>query len=228
MKDGLTQIDTLIISDLHLGFKFCRAEKLIEVLKNYSYKRLILNGDIFDDLNFNRLNSEHWDVLSYIRHASKTKEVVWIIGNHDGQAQILSKLVGLKVHNYYIWQEKNKKCLAIHGHQFDRLISKNPLISYVAGWLYYGIKFFEHNNQAITDWIRRTNRSWLRLSDEVSKKAIWFGQWHKADFVFCGHTHQALELKKSDIYYYNSGSWVDSPSTLITIKDGEVKLVNFK
>lgn len=44
-------IDTLILSDIHFGSELCNAELLFEVMSQFRFRRLILNGDIFDHLN---------------------------------------------------------------------------------------------------------------------------------------------------------------------------------
>lgn len=222
------KVDTLIISDVHLGFKYSRVDKLTEVLSRYRFKRLVLNGDIFDDLNFNRLNSEHWDVLSLFRHLSKYAEVVWVVGNHDGRADVLSRLLGVTVHDDYAWKVGCKKFLAIHGHQFDRFISEDPIISNIAGGIFYFLKRFEGKNEALTRWISKHNRSWLRMSDEVAFGAIKYAKSKGADHVFCGHTHLARILEIKGVKYFNSGCWVELPSSLITIKGDKVELKRFK
>jgi len=221
---GKIKVDTLIISDIHLGFKFSRVQKLITVLDGYRFKRLILNGDIFDDLNFNRLNSEHWEVLSLFRHLSKYAEVVWIIGNHDGRIDSLSRLIGVKVNNYYQWRAGKKKCLAIHGHQYDRFISRDPLVSGLAGGLFYFLKRFEGKNEVVTNWLKKHNRSWLRLSDEVALGAVKFARRRRTNYVFCGHTHLARQWEFNGIKYWNSGCWVEAPAHLITVKGEQVSL----
>jgi UDP-2,3-diacylglucosamine pyrophosphatase LpxH len=45
------KIDTLILSDIHFGSELCNAELLFEVMSKFKFRRLILNGDIFDHLN---------------------------------------------------------------------------------------------------------------------------------------------------------------------------------
>src|SRR5919109_4850714 len=99
--------DTVILSDLHLGSEVCRAKEALEMLKGTSFKRLILLGDIFCDLNFRRLKKEHWQFLSYIRKLSNPKravEVIWVEGNHDyGLSEVMSHLVGIKVYQEYEW-----------------------------------------------------------------------------------------------------------------------------
>ena len=47
--------DTLILSDLHLGAEMSRAREALRGLQENRYRRLILLGDIFADLNLGRL-----------------------------------------------------------------------------------------------------------------------------------------------------------------------------
>jgi len=127
--------DTLILSDLHLGSDVCHAREAIRMLQTQSFRRLILLGDIFSDLNFRRLKKEHWQFLGYIRKLSNPKrgiEVVWVEGNHDaGLTNVMSHLVGVRVYEEYVWYYDGKKHLAVHGHQFDRFIVNNLLLSHV-------------------------------------------------------------------------------------------------
>jgi UDP-2,3-diacylglucosamine pyrophosphatase LpxH len=46
--------DTLIVSDLHLGSEISRARDALRLLRRERFRRLILLGDIFSDLNFRR------------------------------------------------------------------------------------------------------------------------------------------------------------------------------
>src|SRR6266404_3812238 len=100
--------DTVIISDLHLGSDVSRAREALNFLRTRRFKRLILLGDIFSDLNFRRLTKEHWQFLSHIRKLSNPKrnvEVVWVEGNHDqGLSQLMSHLVGVPVYQQYAWE----------------------------------------------------------------------------------------------------------------------------
>src|SRR5215813_12291329 len=92
--------DTLIISDVHLGSEISRAQSALKLLKAGNFRRLILLGDIFSDLNFRRLKKEHWEFLSCIRKLSNPRrriEVVWVEGNHDhGLSNLMSHLVGIR------------------------------------------------------------------------------------------------------------------------------------
>ena len=63
-------VDTLILSDVHLGAEVSRARDAVQMLRQQCFRRLILLGDIFADLNFGRLKKEHWQFLSFIRKLS--------------------------------------------------------------------------------------------------------------------------------------------------------------
>src|SRR5207249_11909220 len=138
--------DTLILSDLHLGSDMSRADEARRMLRQRRFRRLILLGDIFSDLNFGRLKKEHWRFLGYIRKLSNPKrdiEVVWVEGNHDhGLSQVMSHLVGIRVYQEYGWEYDGIRHLAVHGHQFDRFLTRNLATSRSLSALHLAIQKF--------------------------------------------------------------------------------------
>ena len=213
-------IDTMIISDIHLGSDVSRSYDVLKMLKSYSFKRLVLNGDMFEDLNFKRLQKDDWKFLSYIRKLSNPKreiEVVWVAGNHDGIAQILTHLLGIPVFNEYLWEYEGEGYLAIHGHQFDKFLNENVIISEIATVFYKFFQKIDSDNQSISRWMKRRSKIWLRVSEKIATDAIAYAKTKGAQHVFCGHTHQAMEQTVGAIRYYNSGCWTDKPAHYITI-----------
>src|ERR1700741_1696898 len=61
--------DCIVISDLHLGSDVCQARLLEEFLvwAVEHCRELVMNGDIFDDLNFKRLTKRHFACLKVLR-----------------------------------------------------------------------------------------------------------------------------------------------------------------
>jgi UDP-2,3-diacylglucosamine pyrophosphatase LpxH len=219
--DHPTDIDTLILSDIHLGSEVSRAEQAAQLLRSYSFRRLILNGDVFDDLNFKRLDRRDWRFLSTIRKLSAPKkdlEVVWVVGNHDGGvADILSHLLGVPVHEEYAWTHAGRVFLAIHGHQFDKWITEHHVVTAVATKVYSGIQRIDRQRR-VSRWVKRTSKKFLRLGDKIGADAALYGkERYGADVVCCGHTHQALVKTIEGVLYVNSGAWTDVPSTYVTI-----------
>src|ERR1700719_284340 len=186
--------DTLILSDLHLGSEISRAEQATRMLRQNRFRRLILLGDIFSDLNFGRLTKDHWKFLGYIRKLSNPKrgiEVVWVEGNHDhGLANIMSHLVGVRVYQHYEWDYRGLRHIAIHGHQFDRFQIYSLRLSRWATSLYLKLQKLDFKSKPIARMIDRLNTRWLRMSTKVSSGAIAFARHHAAERIFCGHTHE--------------------------------------
>jgi UDP-2,3-diacylglucosamine pyrophosphatase LpxH len=204
------------------------------MLSQYTFNRLILLGDIFDNLNFARLKKEHWGLLSVVRKLSNPKrktKVVWVEGNHDdGLAEIMSHLIGIEVFKEYSWRLNGKKFLAIHGHQFDRFLNENVIISNIASFIYDRIQRWGSEKQTVARFLKSKSKGWLRLAKKVADGAAEYAKHKKANVVICGHTHQEnkYEYPEKGITYYNSGCWTDIPSSYILIyENGEVEIKYF-
>ena len=221
--------DTLILSDLHLGADMSRAREALRVLQENQYRRLILLGDIFADLNFGRLKKEHWKFLGYIRKLSNPKrnvEVVWVEGNHDhGLAPIMSHLVGVRVYQEYQWEYQGLRHIAVHGHQFDGFVVRNVHVSYLIGTLLYlQMQKWDSKNKTVTRFLDRLGTRWQRLSEKVAQGALGHARHHQAARIFCGHTHAALHKQEHGIDYFNCGAWIDERPTYITVGEEGVQI----
>ena len=224
--------DTIIVSDLHLGSEVSRAPAALKMLKQASFNRLMLLGDIFSDLNFGRLKKEHWQFLGYIRKLSNPRreiEVVWVEGNHDhGLTQVMSHLVGVRVYQEYAWEFEGQRHVAVHGHQFDRFVSRNRVLSGFLSALHLGLQKISFGKKRMIGFLERFDTAWLRLSAKVAHGALLHAKSRSASRVFCGHTHEALSLKSDGIEYYNSGSWTQEIPTYIAIDRQGVRVVEYR
>jgi len=224
--------DTIILSDLHLGSEVSRAPAALRMLKSASFNRLILLGDIFSDLNFRRLKKEHWQFLGYIRKLSNPKreiEVVWVEGNHDhGLSQVMSHLVGIRVYQEYVWEFCGLRHLAVHGHQFDRFLSRNRLLSSFLSALHLALQKFAFGRKRMIGFLERFDTAWLRLSTKVAHGALAHGKSRNAERVFCGHTHEATSLKRDGVEYYNSGSWTQDSATYIAVDHQGARICEYR
>jgi len=221
--------DVVILSDLHLGSDISRASEALALMQSIHFRRLILLGDIFCDLNFRRLNKDHWHFLSYIRKLSNPKrgtEVIWVEGNHDhGLADIMSHLVGIRVYKEFYWEAAGKRNLAIHGHQFDRFVVNNHvLINGIASSLYLSIQKLISKGQFLARLLDKLNTRWQRLTPRVAEGALAYARTRGVARVFCGHTHQAFAMADNGIFYYNAGSWTNGRPSYITIRGREVSI----
>lgn len=219
---------TLILSDLHLGSRVAQPQKALKVLKSYSFRKLILLGDVFDSLDFRHLGPECWELLNHIGKISRDTKVRWVWGNHDnGVAEMFGTLLNAQISEVYTWQFKQEKYLAIHGHQFDRFLVDNALLSRLATSAYDHIQRIDFKDKRISHYVKRKSKGWLRLSEKVAHGAMKFGKKHGASRVFCGHTHKAMQKINGSVKYYNSGCWTDIPCTYITIDEEDIKIHDY-
>ncbi len=128
--------DCIVISDLHLGSDVCQA-RLLEEFLTWAVERcheLVINGDIFDDLNFKRLTKRHFACLKIIRRNSDRDDfrLVWVRGNHDGPADIISHIVGVEILDEYVFDNQQVRLLILHGDQFDTFTTGYPWFTEIA------------------------------------------------------------------------------------------------
>lgn len=205
--------DCLVVSDLHLGSDVCQA-KLLEEFLIWAVQHtdeLVINGDIFDDLNFKRLTKRHFACLKVIRRNSDRDDLrlTWVRGNHDGPAEIVSHVVGVEIKDEYVFEGRRVRLLILHGDQFDAFTTGFPLLTDLACGIFYLIQRFTPHRAA--RWIRRISKRWQRNSERIERGAVDYARGRGFHHVTCGHTHLPLRSEHDGVVYVNSGTWTESP-----------------
>ncbi len=205
--------DCIVISDLHLGSDVCQA-KLLEEFLTWAVDHadeLVINGDVFDDLNFNRLTKRHFACLKIIRRNSDRPDfrLVWVRGNHDGPIEVISHIVGVEILDEYVYTNGRIQLLILHGDQFDTFTTAYPWLTEIAcGIFYYIQKWMPHRSAR---WIRRISKRWQRNSQLIERRAVAYAHGRGFRFVTCGHTHFPLISQDNGVFYVNSGTWTERP-----------------
>jgi UDP-2,3-diacylglucosamine pyrophosphatase LpxH len=221
------EYDCLVISDLHLGSDVCQAKLLEEFLEwsAQNSRELIINGDIFDDLNFKRLTKRHFACLKVIRRNTDRDDfrVVWVRGNHDGPADIVSHIVGVEILDEYVYRNDQVALLILHGDQFDTITTGYPVLTEIGcGLFYYIQKWMPHRTAR---WIRRISKRWQRNSQVIERRASEYARSHGYRFVTCGHTHLPLVAENNGVLYLNTGTWTEHPPCpFLAVKGADVRL----
>ncbi len=221
------EIDCIVISDLHLGSDVCQA-KLLEEFLLWAVDRcrvLVINGDVFDDLNFKRLTKRHFACLKIIRRNTDRDDfrLVWVRGNHDGPIDIISHIVGVDILDEYVYDNGLVRLLILHGDQFDTFTTAYPWLTEIAcGMFYYIQKWMPHR---AARWVRRISKRWQRNSQLIERRAVEYARNHGFHHVTCGHTHLPLCSHHDGITYVNSGTWTEAPPCpFVTVRGADVGL----
>ena len=241
------KVKTIFVSDIHLGTRFCQAEKFIEFLKDFESENLYLVGDIVDGWAIKRKliwPQSHSDVIQKIlRKARKGTNVYLVTGNHDEFLRPFVPLVlgnNLHINNEFEYTCINgKKYYITHGDFFDSITMTKKWLAILGD---YGYDFLLYINDKINFFRKLFNiKSRWSLSkyikDNVKSSVSFINDFEKIlsnhakhknyDGVICGHIHKA-EIRKIDtIDYLNCGDWVESCTAVVETYDGEFKIIHF-
>ena len=224
--------DALIISDLHLGARVCRAAELLALLKAIEgelihTRSLVLNGDVFDSIDFRRLRRQHWNILSTFRRLSKHTRIVWVCGNHDGPAEVVSHLLGVDVADEHVVHSAGERMLVLHGHTFDDFIDEHPVMTLFADGIYRLLQLIDRSH-GVARRAKYGSKTFLRCVEKVRDGATAYAAMRGFRAVSCGHTHHASVEEANGVRYYNSGCWTERPCTLLTVMNGNTQLHTFE
>jgi UDP-2,3-diacylglucosamine pyrophosphatase LpxH len=169
-------LDAVILSDIHLGSDNCQAKNVVRLLEQVAdgelaTARVILNGDVFDSIDFRRLNKHHWKVLSLIRKLSNHVEITWLYGNHDDTAEIFSHMLGVTVMNEFILESGSRRILILHGHRFDNFLDKHPIITWLADCVYCFLQWVDRTHY-FAKLAKRGSKTFLRCAKKIEVCSI--------------------------------------------------------
>lgn len=212
------KIDTIVISDLHLGSPVSQRNKILQVL-SLDFNTLIINGDLFDSISFKRYKRKDWAVLSKLRKLTKSHHVVFINGNHDKDVEFIGAITGMELKDSHAFSVNGIRFIAEHGDNFDHWIKYKPVITFIFTGLYYWVQKFDKSHK-ITRKLKKISKTWIDAKNMVGKRFL-DRHYQQADVCLAGHTHYP-EIKYSQFhkcFYVNSGSFCDEPSSYVVIYD---------
>ncbi len=227
-------IDTVVISDVHLGTYGCHAKELHQYLRSIKPRTLVLNGDIVDIWNFRKryFPKSHMRVLKRLLHmASKGTKIYYLTGNHDELLRRFANydMGNIHLRNKLVLDMDGKKTWMFHGDIFDASIQNAKWIAKLGGW---GYDLLILINRWMNFVLEKMGREKFSLSKKIKnsvKKAVkYIGDFEETaatlavdqgyDYVICGHIHQPqmrdIELKHGKTTYLNSGDWVENCTAL--------------
>ncbi len=218
--------DAVVISDIHLGSANCQAKYLVHFLSevrrgSMKARRLILNGDVFDSIDFRRLKKRHWKILSELRKLADVMEVVWINGNHDGPAEIVSHLLGVRCADEMVVESGGHRILFLHGHRFDQFISRYPVLTWIADRVYHFLQKIDRSHY-FAKLAKRNSKTFLRCAQKIETDAVKYAAKKGCDAVCCGHTHLPVANTTGPVHFFNGGCWTEKPCHYLTVLNGVV------
>jgi len=227
-------VKTLLISDLHIGFKYSRASDILDVLDKETFDRLIMVGDIFDVSAMMR--RPYWDeyhtaVTKKILKLAKKMEVIYVIGNHDYPLMHLlestDKLAGIQIFREYTYESGGKTIHCIHGDQFDSVSKRMMFIGdflyntvlKLNSAIYFVRSKFGYTKWSFSKWCKDKVKNIINSAFSIEDKLLNIPD---VDVVVYGHTHMPY-VKPGKVTLVNTGTFVEI-ATYVIEEDGEFEL----
>ncbi len=236
---------SVFISDVHLGFRGCRAGFLLDFLGNVECDQLYLVGDIIDLWSLERTfywPPQHNEVVrTVLGKARAGTRVVYVPGNHDrtfrdfdgwvlGTVEILREAVHQTA--------DGRRLLVLHGDEFDSVIRASPLLESLGcrayslvlglnrvvnavrkrlGYPYWSVAaFLKHKVKNAVQYIGNFERA---VACEARRRGV--------DGIICGHVHRPNIGDISGVLYCNSGDWVENCTALVEDPAGRLSLLRW-
>jgi len=234
------------ISDVHLGFRGCSADMLLDFLHSVECEHLYLVGDIIDVWNMKRgvfWPQEHNNVIrTLLGKAKHGTRVVYVPGNHD---EVFRDHDGTVFGNVEICREaihetrEGKRLLVLHGDEFDTVVQRSRWLAILGSHAYDFLLSMNHllnsvrkplglHYWSLAGFLKRKVKNAVNyigsFEDAVSREA----RKRDADGVVCGHIHHAVIRDLEGTLYCNCGDWVESNTALVEYHNGELELLHWK
>ena len=212
---------TLIMSDLHIGSKGCKTEEILELLKDESFERYILVGDIIDGWLFKRYKKftyEHARVIRRLLKLSKDKEIIWISGNHD---EFLRKYSPLELGNIKVVDEYTEYGIWFcHGDMYDGVVKLHWLG--MLGSIGYDTaivldRFLKRlgYKRSLSRFLKKNIKAAISFIVDFENEMVRQAKKRQCHTVVCGHLHNPEDKMIDGVRYLNDGDWVENCSYIV-------------
>ena len=241
----MKRIETLFISDIHLGTKKSKPDKLLEIFDKYKFKKLVIIGDFIDLTSLSKKiywENNHSKVIQKIlKYSRKKVEVVYILGNHDYYLRELIKdgninLGKIEICNEHIHQTiKGERIYICHGDQFDGVVALNPILYRLGDWayelsfklsrLYNKIRrIMGMQNWSLSKYLKSKVKNLISFVNDFKTISVKKIEDTECNSIMIGHIHTP-EIILGEHNYYNTGDFCESCSCIIEDNKGNIKLI---
>lgn len=234
---------TVFISDVHLGFRGCQAQLLLDFLRSTRCETLFLVGDIVDVWSMRKglyWPQEHNDVVRTILGKAKHgTRVVYVPGNHDDvfRSHVGTVFGNVEIARQWIHETADgKRMLVLHGDEFDGVVQCTPWLARLGSRAYQFLIWLNRYVSALR--LRMGYEYWSLaafLKHRVKNAVQYIGAFEEAvataakkqgvDGLICGHIHRPEIRQVNGVLYCNDGDWVESCSALVEHRDGRLELL---
>jgi len=239
------KVESLFISDVHLGCRFSRSTELFEFLGRYEPENLYLVGDIVDGWKLRR--NFVWDdtasfvvrrVLGMLKRGTR---VFYATGNHDEFLRAWSPQTfgHVELADQFIHHTRDgRRLLVIHGDLFDQVTKHARWIyrlgdrAYTAAlhanaWSNAVRRRLGYPHWSLSAALKGRVKTAVNFINDFERFVARYTREQECTGVICGHIHVPAIRTLEGIEYYNCGDWVEHCTAVVEHVDGRMEMVGF-
>ena len=236
---------SIFISDIHLGFRGCQADYLLDFLRSTDSRRLYLVGDIVD--LWAMQGGVYWPethnaiVREVLDKARQGTEVIYVPGNHD---ELLRGHLGADFGNVAVRDEvvhttaSGQRFLVLHGDRFDSVVQSGLWLAKLGSRAYDHLlalnglvsrvrRFFGLRYWSLAGYLKQRVKNAVNYLGNFEEAVAMEAARRKVDGMICGHIHHAEVRQIGGVLYANCGDWVESCTALVEHHDGRLELMRW-
>lgn len=212
---------TLIVSDAHLGSRFCRHDDFLGFIAQLrNDDTLVLNGDIVDPFQDSR-DPRREAALARIRDESAKRPVIWLNGNNDRRF----RLPDAPAIRYADEEVVGGRLLVCHGDRFEPTFRRNPFLVFPARAMYWSYRCLSGRQMHPAAFAKFLAAAYRAFTNHVARSACEEARSRGLDAVVCGHTHMAEDRTINGIRYVNTGCWTEARLTAAVADSSGLRLI---
>ncbi|AXQ92949.1 UDP-2,3-diacylglucosamine diphosphatase [Cereibacter azotoformans] len=233
---------SLFLSDLHLGSRGCRAERILAFLRDHTAPDIYLVGDILDLWHppFPHWTASHDAILALLlRRVQEGARLHYLTGNHDAAMRVY---LGQHFQRITVAEEilheaaDGRRYLVIHGDVCDPRLLRFHMMTRLGSRLDWMLRHLDERLKRMRRTADPDRRSLIEALLKGVDAAMAFGTAYEqrlvararragCDGVICGHFHKAALHEAHGLVYANCGDWVDSFTALAEDDAGRLSLI---
>lgn len=213
-------MNTIIVSDVHIGSKYCLCEQFINFIKGIPAGcTVVLNGDTVD-YRHRHLSEKDMEALDLLRKESFSRRVVWVRGNHD-RRYILKDPGRIEFKSSY---SIGKRLYISHGHKFEeRRLYSRMFVAFFR--FFYDLRIMLGAEPVhVAYYAKKFPHLYRFFRARVRRHAVEQARENGYEAIACGHTHFTEDCAAGTIRYLNTGSWTESPIFYLAVNDKELRV----
>jgi UDP-2,3-diacylglucosamine pyrophosphatase LpxH len=233
------------ISDVHLGTPDCKADYLLDFLRQLRCEKLYLVGDIIDMEALAKRpwwQPQHTAVLAEVLAlARRGVEVTYIPGNHDAPLRALQgqDFAGIRIALDAVHVGADGRRYRVsHGDEFDPGHVGRGWMLHLGDAMH---RFISWGNRRLHAVRQRLALPYLPLSiiikSHVGKALVYILAYEERaaraaheqgfDGHICGHIHFGQVRQIGTVLYLNDGDWVEHCTALVEDHTGAMELLHW-